>query len=70
LVGLYPSGIYLQKQPNNFTIIFRVEEVMVNNTNFLQLPYTQQTNFNFLPRFGEPGLIMWPHININALVKQ
>jgi len=56
--------------PNNFNTIFWVEEVTANNTSFLQLQYTQQTNFNFLPRFGEPGLIMWPHININTLVKQ
>jgi hypothetical protein len=56
--------------PNNFTTIFWVEEVTVNDTSFLQLQYTQQTNFNFLPRFGEAGLIMWPHININTLVKQ
>lgn len=56
--------------PNNFSTIFWVEEVTMANTSFLQLQYTQQTNFNFLPRFGEPGLIMWPHININTLVKQ
>lgn len=56
--------------PNNFNTTFWVEEVTAGNTSFLQLQYTQQTNFNFLPRFGEAGLIMWPHININTLVKQ
>ena len=56
--------------PNKFSAVFWVEEVTVNNNSFLQLQYTQQTDFNFLPRFGEPGLIMWPHINIDMWGKQ
>jgi hypothetical protein len=40
-------------------------------TEFEQLQYVQQTNINFLPQFGNPTeLIMWPHVNINTLVKQ
>jgi len=38
---------------------------------FEQLQYSQQTNLNFIPQFGNPSqLIMWPHVNINTLVKQ
>lgn len=35
-----------------------------------QLQYSQQTNVEFIPKFGEPGLIMWPHVNVNTLRKQ
>jgi hypothetical protein len=36
-----------------------------------QLQYSQQTNIEFLPQFGNPGqLIMWPHVNVNTLLKQ
>lgn len=37
---------------------------------FMQLQYSQQVDLNFLPRFGEPGLITWPHITVNTMVKQ
>ncbi len=36
-----------------------------------QLQYSQQTNIEFLPQFGNPEqLIMWPHVNVNTLRKQ
>jgi hypothetical protein len=36
-----------------------------------QLQYSQQTNIEFLPKFDNPNaLIMWPHVNINTLIKQ
>jgi len=36
-----------------------------------QLQYSQQTNIEFLPQFGNPDqLIMWPHVNVNTLLKQ
>jgi hypothetical protein len=36
-----------------------------------QLQYSQQTNIEFLPQFGNPDqLIMWPHVNVNTLRKQ
>jgi hypothetical protein len=36
-----------------------------------QLQYSQQTDIEFLPQFGNPGqLIMWPHVNVNTLRKQ
>lgn len=36
-----------------------------------QLQYSQQTNIEFMPKFGDPGqLIMWPHVNVNTLRKQ
>ncbi|HEU5002699.1 MAG TPA: heme-binding protein [Actinomycetota bacterium] len=39
---------------------------------FAQLQYSQQTDIDFLPTFGGPpgSLIMWPHVNVNTLVKQ
>lgn len=38
---------------------------------FEQLQYSQQTDLYFLPRFDDPSrLILWPHINVNTLVKQ
>lgn len=40
---------------------------------FQQLQYSQQTNINFLkgdkPNVDD-GLIMWPHVNVNTLIKQ
>lgn len=36
-----------------------------------QLQYSQQTNIEFLPQFGNPDqLIIWPHVNVNTLRKQ
>jgi hypothetical protein len=36
-----------------------------------QLQYSQQTDLEFLEQFGNPGhLIMWPHVNVNTLLKQ
>lgn len=51
---------------------FWIEKVQSSTgTVFEQLQYVQQTNIEFLPRFDDPNkLIMWPHININTLVKQ
>ncbi len=51
---------------------FWIEKVQSSAGNvFEQLQYVQQTNIEFLPRFDDPNkLIMWPHININTLVKQ
>lgn len=37
---------------------------------FMQLQYSQQVDLFFLPKFGAPGLIKWPHITVNTLVKQ
>ena len=57
-----------------FECVFWIETV--NNPNkganptFQQLQYFQQTNLNFLPKFNEKGLIMWPHTNVNTLAKQ
>jgi hypothetical protein len=43
----------------------------ITRTQFSQLQYSQQTNLEFLPQFGNPGeLIMWPHVNVNTLLKQ
>ena len=40
---------------------------------FQQLQYSQQTNINFLTGGSsdvEDGLVMWPHVNVNTLIKQ
>lgn len=53
--------------------IFWIETVVgPDGSDFLQLQYFQQTDLNFLPTFGGPpgSLIMWPHTNVNTLVKQ
>ncbi|NDY93818.1 heme-binding protein [Ideonella livida] len=34
---------------------------------FLQLQYSQQVDLFFLPRFGDAGLIQWPHVTVNCL---
>ena len=56
-----------------FTCTFWIETVEApgGGQPFLQLQYSQQTNIEFLPHFDDPNqLIMWPHVNINTLVKQ
>lgn len=55
-----------------FSSVFWIENVRDTATGqeFMQLQYSQQTDLHFLPKFGAPGRIMWPHVNINTLVKQ
>lgn len=36
---------------------------------FLQLQYRQISELAFFPKAGAPGLIKWPHPNVNSLVK-
>ena len=58
---------------DDFKTIFWIETVQNDDgSTFQQLQYFQQTNFHFLPTFGGPpgSLIMWPHTNVNTLVKQ
>ena len=58
--------------PSAFQSTFWIEKVVDQATGqvFEQLQYSQQTNLHFIHKFGAPGLIMWPHVNINTLVKQ
>lgn len=49
---------------------FWIEDVTLGDVNFKQLQYSQQADLDFLPKFGIPGLIMWPHVNVNTLRKQ
>ncbi|MDF2434106.1 MAG: hypothetical protein JWP44_3737 [Mucilaginibacter sp.] len=56
--------------PSRFVSTFWIEEVFTDNVNFLQLQYSQQADLNFLPKFNAPGIIMWPHVNVNTLRKQ
>lgn len=52
---------------------FWVETVQVpqSKQTFQQLQYSQTIDMDFDKRFGgEPGLITWPHVNINTLKKQ
>lgn len=56
-----------------FSCAYWIETVEdpTTGTQFSQLQYSQQTNIEFLPQFGNPGaLIMWPHVNVNTLLKQ
>jgi hypothetical protein len=56
--------------PSRFVSTFWIEEVFTDNVNFLQLQYSQQADLNFLPKINAPGIIMWPHVNVNTLRKQ
>lgn len=55
-----------------FQCSFWIETVKVPNSGqtFQQLQYSQIINLDFHKKFGEPGLITWPHVNINTLSKQ
>lgn len=60
-----------------FKCVFWLETVQTGDPEFpefLQLQYFQQTNLEFVPKFDVPrnpdNLIMWPHTNVNTLVKQ
>jgi hypothetical protein len=58
---------------SEFACTYWIETVQDQETGnqVMQLQYTQQTNINFLPQFGNPDeLIMWPHVNVNTLRKQ
>lgn len=56
----------------HFACTYWIETVKDGSGNvFQQLQYSQQTDLFFLPRFDDPDLlILWPHINVNTLVKQ
>jgi hypothetical protein len=55
---------------SRFFSTFWIQDVIVNGLNFKQLQYSQQADLDFLPKVGLPGLIMWPHVNVNTLRKQ
>lgn len=62
-------------QPSDFKCTFWIEDVLNSDGTiaFQQLQYSQQTNLNFIKKFqnnGQDGLIMWPHVNVNTLVKE
>jgi hypothetical protein len=47
-----------------------VEDATTGNT-YQQLQYSQQTDLKFIKNFDGSGeLIMWPHVNMNTLLKQ
>jgi hypothetical protein len=61
----------------SFTANFWLETVQNSETGeqFEQLQYSQQTNLEFIKCASEctdnpDGLIVWPHVNVNTLVKQ
>jgi hypothetical protein len=58
----------------SFAAAYWIETVKDPTTGdeFQQLQYSQQTNLRFLQKFGgAPGdLIVWPHVNVNTLLKQ
>lgn len=62
-------------KPSDFQCTYWIEDVLNpdGSTAFQQLQYSQQTNLNFIKKIqnnGEDGLIMWPHVNVNTLVKE
>ena len=65
---------FIQQNANAtaFNATFWLETVQGAKTGlqFDQLQYSQQTNLDFIKRGDDRGLIMWPHVNLNTLVKQ
>jgi hypothetical protein len=66
---------FVQRNANTtaFSCTFWIETVQDQTTGdeVQQLQYTQQSNLEFLPQFGDPEqLIVWPHVNVNTLRKQ
>lgn len=62
-------------KPSDFKCTFWIEDVLNpdGSVAFQQLQYSQQTDLNFLKKQennGDGGLIMWPHVNVNTLVKE
>ncbi|TGE22506.1 hypothetical protein E5K00_16050 [Hymenobacter aquaticus] len=57
---------------SKFEATFWLETVLDKPTGrtFQQLQYSQATSIDFLPRLDGKGLIQWPHININTLIKR
>lgn len=55
-----------------FSAAFWLETVQDQATGeqFSQLQYSQQTNLEFIKRGDGQGLITWPHVNVNTLVRQ
>ncbi|MFT3776168.1 MAG: hypothetical protein QM820_63300 [Minicystis sp.] len=55
-----------------FRSTFWIETVRdASGQEFQQLQYSQVSDLEFLPRFDDPSkLIIWPHVNINTLLKQ
>lgn len=67
--------VEIHVKPSQFKSTFWIEEVLNpdGSVSFQQLQYSQQTNLNFLRKAeadGPGGLIMWPHVNVNTLVKE
>jgi hypothetical protein len=74
-----PGGIlnipYVDKHANAsaFPAVFWIETIVDPKTKdqTMQLQYSQITNIEFLPQFGNPSeLITWPHVNVATLHKQ
>jgi len=65
---------FVSKNANTtaFAATYWLETITDEKTNseVLQLQYSQQSNLEFVAKFNAPGLIMWPHINVNTLRKQ
>lgn len=53
-----------------FDATFWIETVCrEDGSRFQQLQYRQVSDLAFFPKAGAPGLIKWPHPNVNTLVK-
>lgn len=53
-----------------FKSIFWIETIAVGDSTFQQLQYSQKIDLQFFEKFGESGLITWPHVTVASLVKQ
>ncbi|WP_437675656.1 heme-binding protein [Sorangium sp. So ce131] len=53
-----------------FKSIFWIETVKLQDSTFQQLQYSQKIDLEFFKKFGEPGLITWPHVTVASLTKQ
>lgn len=65
---------FIQQNANatTFDATFWLETVKDKETGeqYTQLQYSQQTNLEFIKRGDGQGLIIWPHVNVNTLVRQ
>jgi hypothetical protein len=55
--------------PTRFQSTFWIEDVVSGDVTFKQLQYSQQADLNFIKKFKLDGDILWPHVNVNTLVK-
>jgi hypothetical protein len=59
-----------QASTTKVTAVFWIQEIDLNGEKRFLLQYAQRVLLEFLARVdGQPGLIRWPHITINMLIR-